>query len=342
MGLLLCFRIQRDKGNCRKKLRGVLLITIVDDFTPRQQKAVMKLTASIRVSSPLIPCFSDGHNGYRSEAVYARLYENSKEKQLRDMERREAAEHVAVANDVPTKRISARRATRIYERGIEKKAELERKKEEILLSDRPSFTPVLKTQARHGRDRSRRKSLDPGQRLYSSDHLKKRDERLQIARSEQELTGCTFAPQLVKSSVHKENNNSRTSPVHERLYQHGKELAAMKEASSALTDTFAIFSPDISKSQKTISRKSGQKDIFERLTEQKNDRHSKNTKSRKSLAGRPGLKNGSRIERLYNSGVQKALSRPSTGKVGAFGSSSVFARIFVSPTKFSIHCHAHN
>lgn len=198
-----------------------------------------------------------------NQKVFSRLYEGSKMKQMRDKDRREAAEAAAEAelyvSPSSRKTISAKTATDMYERSMRSKAELERKREEIAerREEEHSFSPSLKTK-RKGSTGTQRSAAE---RLYSSDHLQRRDERLNSAKSVNEMEGCTFSPRLVTRRRKSITPNDSTA-VYARLYS----KASSKNEVSYSEEKEGTFTPDITSSQRKVKASSSNNSaIYDRL-----------------------------------------------------------------------------
>eukprot|EP00566_Odontella_aurita_P008093 CAMPEP_0113555842 /NCGR_PEP_ID=MMETSP0015_2-20120614/16936_1 /TAXON_ID=2838 /ORGANISM="Odontella" /LENGTH=669 /DNA_ID=CAMNT_0000457153 /DNA_START=89 /DNA_END=2098 /DNA_ORIENTATION=- /assembly_acc=CAM_ASM_000160 len=239
-----------------------------------------------------------------NQQVFSRLYEESRLKQMRDEERREAAAAAVEAelyvSPSNIKKISARRATDMYERSMKMKAESERKREEIASSVKHTFSPDIQ---KRGKSRGRassvtRRSAAP-ERLYSSDHLRRRDERLEAAKSVKELEGCTFSPRLM---TRKKNSSATDTAVYNRLYD---KATSKKEVIYVEEGTFA---PDITSSQRKVKASRSRLAVHERLHPRAlSVSPDKALNNRRSIEASPRrAKSVSRIRQLYGKGVLKA------------------------------------
>lgn len=191
--------------------------------------------------------------------VFTRLYEESKLKQKRQEQREEAAAEAELNAFSSTRKvISPKRATALYERSMRMKAEQEKKREKAESSVQNTYSPKPSKKVISRAKDVNDVQMRAAERLYSSDHLQRRDERLEAEKSVVEMDGCTFSPQLVT----KQKSSSANGPaVHHRLYN----KASTKKEAFLQEQTEETFAPDISSSQKNVKASRSKVSVHQRL-----------------------------------------------------------------------------
>lgn len=168
--------------------------------------------------------------------VFKRLYKDAKMKKMRELARKRTID-LEVKSRVKRTFISPKEATGLYERSVEKREDVRRKLEVIAATMTPSFRPTLfSTNNRRMRTRSDETKKRCNERLYNTNYIKQRDEKLQKVKEAIEAAQCTFTPLI---NPDREPNTSLN-----RLYERRQKKTALQ------VDSECTFMPDISLSQK--------------------------------------------------------------------------------------------